>query len=114
MLNPRMTARVTENALYRLIQLTTHPIRHFRQLRPRVLQEMRRLAMELQRRLILILFVDEEVALSFFVAMHLEHQASGLFNGFGGQSAENSFGLRLLTRFCLPYDGEDDHLCAGC
>src|SRR5882724_8833930 len=99
--------------LHRVIQIPACPLRKLWQLRPRILQEVRRLAVCLQRRLIFVSFVDEELARSFLMAMHLEHQAPRLFAGFLGQRAEDSFGLRLLTRFCPPYDREDDHLCAG-
>jgi len=70
--------------------------------------------MELQRSIVLILLVDEELALSVFMAMNLEHQTAGFFAGFDSQGAEDSFSLRLLTSFRFPDNREDDHLCAGC
>ena len=70
--------------------------------------------MKLQRRLILVLFVDKELALALFVAVHLEHQASGLFAGFLGESAEDPFGLRFLPNFRFPNNCQNDHLFAGC
>src|SRR4051812_44635667 len=69
--------------------------------------------MEFQRRLILILFVDEELAFSLFMAMYLEHQAAGLFASLRGQSPEDSFRIRFLTWFRFPNHRENDHLCAG-
>ena len=70
--------------------------------------------MELQRRFILVLFVDKELALALLVAVHLEHQTSGLFAGFLGQSAEDLFRLRSLASLRFPNNCENDHLFAGC
>src|SRR5882724_982565 len=98
----------------RIIKLPTDPLRKLWQLRPRILQEMWRLAVRLQRRLILILLVDEELALALFVAVHLEHQAPRLLAGFLGQSAEDSFRLRFLPSLRFPNNCENDHLFAGC
>src|SRR5690242_15494560 len=72
-----------------------------------------RFTMELQGGIILILFVDEEFAFALAMAMHLEHEAAGLFASFESQGAEDSFRLRLLTSFRFPDNREDDHLCAG-
>src|SRR5437868_774122 len=69
--------------------------------------------MEIQRGIVFILFVDEELARSLFMAMHLEHQAPGFFAGFRGQGAEDSFRLRFLTLLRFPNHRESDHLCAG-
>src|SRR5262249_7447721 len=98
----------------RIVQIGFDPIFHVQELAARELAEMGRRAVRFQGGFVPVLFVEEELARPFFVAMHLKHQTAGFFAGMIGQETEQSLRLRLLTRSCFPDYGENDHLPAGC
>src|SRR3989441_4220063 len=76
----------------------------------RVLQKMRRVAMDFQGRVIRVLLIDKKPTRLAAVAMHNIHQAAWLFTRFGGQDAEYLCGLGFVAGLCDPDYGKCNHL----
>lgn len=65
--------------------MSFYSICHLGQVLPRVLQEMRRIAMLFECCIIFVLFIDKEAARLSAMAMDLVGKASRLFAGFFGE-----------------------------
>jgi hypothetical protein len=86
----------------RIVQLSLNSIRNLRQILPRVLQKVRRVAVGFKRSVVLVLLVDKEPPRLGAMSMHLKHGASRLFARLCGELRQHFRNRSFLPDFRNP------------